>query len=369
MKTRRSSIDFGLFLTVLILLSLGLIMVLSASMPTAYNTNNDVYYIFKRQLLFAAVGFVGMFVAANIDYRLMGKFSPLFLIVSIVLLILVIIPGIGFESKGTYRWFKFGIFQFQPSEAAKLSIILFFSYSLSKRKDPLQSFFKGMMPYLLLLGLFAVLLLLEPHLSCTMIILSVAAIIMFIAGAKIRYFVILAVPAVAALGTVVAFVPYMRARVLSFINPWNDLQGDGWQAVQSLYAIGSGGLFGRGLGRSMQKFLYIPEPHNDFIFSVLAEELGFIGVLAVLLLFLIFIWRGLKIAMYAQDTFGSLVATGITAQIAVQSLLNIAVVTSSVPPTGVSLPFFSYGGTALVLLMFEIGILLNISRYGNNERI
>jgi cell division protein FtsW len=368
MKTKKT-IDFGLFITVLILLSLGLIMVLSASMPTAYNTNQDVYYIFKRQLLFAAIGFAGMFIAANIDYKLLGKLAPHLLILSIILLILVIIPGIGFESKGTYRWFKFGPLQFQPSEVAKLSVILFFSYSLSKRREQLQSFFKGMMPYLLLLGVFAVLLLLEPHLSCTMIVLCVAAIIMFTAGAKIRYFVILGLPAVVALGTVVAFVPYMRARVLSFVNPWNDLQGDGWQAVQSLYAIGSGGLFGRGLGRSMQKFLYIPEPHNDFIFSVLAEELGFIGVLAVLLLFLIFIWRGLKIAMNASDTFGSLVATGITAQIAVQSLLNVAVVTSSIPPTGVSLPFFSYGGTALVLLMFEIGILLNISRYGKNERI
>jgi len=365
----RKPFDFWIFISVLILLSLGIIMVFSASAPTAYNVNHDVYYILKKQLLYAVVGFVGMFLAANIDYKKWYKLSPLLLIASIVLLILVLVPGIGRETKDTWRWFYIGGFQFQPSELAKLAIIMFFSYSLSRRREQLNYFFKGMLPYLLLLAVFAGLLLLEPHLSCTLIIIAVAAIILFSAGAKISHFVILGTPAVLALTTVVAFVPYMRARVLSFLDPWKDLQGDGWQAVQSLYAIGSGGLFGRGLGRSMQKFLYIPEPHNDFIFSVLAEELGFIGVLAVLLLFLILIWRGIKVAMNAPDTFGSLVAVGITSLIAVQSLFNVAVVTSSVPPTGVSLPFFSAGGTSLALFMTEIGVLLNISRYANYERI
>lgn len=368
MKTRKP-FDFWIFLSVLVLLSLGIIMVFSASAPVAYNVNHDAYYILKSQMLFALIGFAGMFLAANIDYRKWNKLAPVLFVVSIVLLILVLIPGIGRETKGTWRWLYIGSFQFQPSELAKLAIIMFFSHSLSKRKDQLDSFFKGMFPYLLLIGVFAGLILLERHLSATIIVISVSAIMLFSAGARIRYFVVLGLPAVLGLSTVVAFVPYMRARVLSFLDPWKDLQGDGWQAVQSLYAIGSGGLFGRGLGRSMQKFLYIPEPHNDFIFAVLAEELGFIGVLAVMLLFMILIWRGFKVAMNAPDAFGSLLATGITSLIALQSLLNIAVVTSSVPPTGVSLPFFSAGGTALVLFMFEIGILLNISRYSNNERI
>jgi cell division protein FtsW len=359
--------DFWIFLSVLILLSMGIIMVFSASAPIAYNTYQDVYYILKKQLIYALIGFAGMFAAANFHYKKLYKLSPMLLIASIVLLILVLIPGIGRETKNTWRWLYFP-FQFQPSEIAKLAIVLFFSYSLSRRRDQIDLFFKGLLPYLLIIALFSGLLLLEPHFSCTIIIIAVSAIMLFSAGAKISHFVILGMPLVVGLASVVAFVPYMRARVLSFLDPWKHLQDDGWQAVQSLYAIGSGGLFGRGLGRSLQKFLYIPEPHNDFIFSILAEELGFIGVLAVLLLFLILIWRGIKVAMNAPDTFGSLLAIGITSIFAVQSLLNIAVVTSSVPPTGVSLPFFSYGGTSLVLFMGEIGILLNISRYSGYEK-
>mgnify|MGYP001441101584 FL=1 len=225
------------------------------------------------------------------------------------------------------------------------------------------------MPYLILMGIFAALLLWVPHLSCTMIILIVCSILLFSAGAKVKHFLIIATPAIAGLVALVLFVPYMRARVLSFLNPFEDPSGDGYQAIQSLYAIGSGGLFGRGLGKSLQKFLYLPEPQNDFIFSVLAEELGFIGVVAVILLFLIFIWRGIKVAMYAPDAFGSFTALGITSLISVQVILNIAVVTSSMPPTGVSLPFFSAGGTSLVILMTSVGILLNISKYANYERM
>jgi cell division protein FtsW len=368
MKSKKP-FDFWIFISVLILLSLGIIMVFSASAPISYNSYHDVYHILEKQLLYALIGFLGMFIAANVDYRKWEKLSRPLLVLSIVLLIMVRIPGIGREVKDTWRWLYIGPFQFQPSEVAKLAIVLFFSSSLSRRRDQLNYFFKGVVPYLFLIAVFAGLLLLEPHLSCTIIVIIVASILLFSAGAKIRHFVFLGIPAVAGLATVVAFVPYMRARVLSFLDPWKDLQGDGWQAVQSLYAIGSGGLFGRGLGRSMQKFLYLPEPHNDFIFSVLAEELGFIGVFSVLLLFIILIWRGIKIAVNAPDTFGSLVAVGITSLIAVQTLLNVAVVTSSIPPTGVSLPFFSYGGTSLIMFMGEVGILLNISRYANYERI
>ena len=363
--------DFWIFATVLILLSLGIVMVFSASAAYAYNyMHGDSYYFLKRQLLFGVLGFIAMMITANIDYKKLGKWSPIFLIGSIVLLMMVGIPGIGHVENGSRRWIYLGsLFHFQPSEIAKLSVVLFFAYSVSKRRDQLDSFFKGLLPYLLLIGVFALLLLIEPHLSCTIIITAVAGVILFSAGAKIKHFMMLALPAVAALGAAIMFSDYRRARFFSFLDPWKDLHGDGWQAVQSLYAIGSGGLFGRGLGRSLQKFLYIPEPQNDFILSVLAEELGFIGVLAVLILFLIFIWRGIKIAMNSPDVFGSLVAIGITTLVAVQVIVNVAVVTSSMPVTGMPLPFFSAGGTSLFFLMIGIGILLNISRYANYERM
>lgn len=369
MASNKKPFDFWIFITVLVLLSLGIIMVFSASSAYAYNYMHDTYYFLKAQLISALIGIIVMLFTIGIDYRKLGKLSPLLLVISIVLLILVRIPGIGRFINGSWRWIYIGPIHFQPSELAKFAIILFFSFSLSKRKEQLQYFFKGLLPYLLIICVTAVLLLIEPHKSCTILIGIVASIILFCAGAKISHFLILFLPVVTALGAIITFSEYSRSRVITFLDPFKDPQGDGWQVIQSLYAIGSGGLFGRGLGRSLQKFLYIPEPHNDFIFAVLAEELGFLGVLAVLLLFLILIWRGIKVSMYAPDTFGSLVALGITSLIAVQVLINVAVVTSSMPVTGMPLPFFSFGGTSLIFLMCGVGILLNISRYANYERI
>lgn len=366
-KTSKKPFDFLLFMTVLILLCLGTIMVFSAGAPHASNNMGDTYYFIKKQLMFMPLAFLAMFVTMNIDYRKLGKWSPVFLIGSILLLIFVIL--FGRELNGAKRWIFIGPLNFQPSEIAKLAVILFFSYSLSKRKNELNSFFRGFLPYLIILGIFGVLLLLEPHLSSTIVIFGVACVIMFTAGAKIWHFVVLSIPAIPGLIALIILSPYRLKRLVSFLDPFKDMQGDGYQVVQSLYAIGSGGLFGRGLGKSMQKFLYIPEPYNDFIFSILAEEMGFIGVVAVLLLFLVFIWRGVKIAANAPDVFGSLVAIGITSLVAIQVIINVAVVTSSMPVTGMPLPFFSHGGTSLVFLMSGIGILLNISRYANYDRI
>lgn len=362
--------DFWLFMTVLIMLSLGLIMVFSASAPTAQKEYNDIYYIIKSQLLYAVIGIIAMLFAANYDYHKYGKKTVMLMIGgSIFFLILVLIPGIGKEINGSWRWIYVGPFHFQPSEFAKLAMILFLAFSLSKRKRGLDSFVRDFVPYLFLIGIIAGLLLMETHLSATIIICSMAFLILFTGGAKVRHFLIIAAPSIAGLIAIITFTDYLAIRIKSFVDPWSDLQGAGWQTVQSLYAIGSGGIFGRGLGQSMQKFLYIPEPQNDYIFAILAEELGYIGVLAVMILFLIFIWRGIKIAMNAPDTFGSLIAVGITALIAVQSLLNVAVVSKAIPPTGVSLPFFSSGGTSLLLFLVEVGILLNISRYASYERI
>ncbi len=365
----RKPFDFWIFMTVLILLSIGIIMLFSASAPFSYSNFGDVYYMLKRQLFFTIIGFVVMIITMNVDYKIYEKYSTLLLAISIVLLALVRVPGIGVYENGAYRWIEVGPLRFQPSEIAKLGMIFFFSQSLSKRKDKLNYFFKDLFPYFLLMGIVAGLLLLEPHLSCIIIILVTTAIILFCAGAKIKHFIIISIPLAGCFAILIYFVDYMRARVLSFIDPWKDAQDKGYNAIQSLYAIGSGGLFGRGLGKSMQKFLYLPYPHNDFIFSVIAEELGFIGVLTIMILFLIFTLRGIKVAMNAPDLFGSLTAIGITSLITVQTVLNIAVATSSVPPTGVSLPFFSYGGTSLVLMMGAVGILLNISRYSNYSRL
>jgi len=361
--------DFWIFITVLLLLSLGIIMVFSASAPSAYVNKGNTYYFLNKQLIYGGLGIVAMLFISNIDYRKLGKLSPILFIICIVLLILVRIPGIGRYVNGAWRWIYIGPLSFQPSEFLKISVILFFSFSLSKRKEQLQYFFKGLLPYLLLIGLYSGLLLLEPHLSCTILLGLVCATILFSAGAKISHFVMLGAPAAAAFLAVVATMEHARQRVTTFLNPFADKQGDGWQIIQSLYAIGSGGWFGRGLGKSLQKFLYLPEPHNDFIFAVTAEELGFIGVVAILMLFLILIWRGVKVAMNAPDAFGSLTAIGITSLIAIQVILNVGVVTSSIPATGIPLPFFSAGGTNLTFLMCTIGILLNISKQANYERI
>ncbi len=366
-NSSKKPFDFLLFMTVLILLCLGSIMVFSAGAPHANNVMGDTYHFIKKQLMYLPLAFLAMFVTMNIDYRKLGKWSPVFMVGSIALLVLVLI--FGTEHNGAQRWIDLGVTEFQPSEIAKLAVILFFSYSLSKRKDEISSFFRGLFPYLLLLSVYGGLLIKQPHLSGTIVIFGVASIILFAAGAKIKHFVLLSFPAIAGLVVLIFAAPYRLKRLVSFIDPFKDIKGDGYQVVQSLYAIGSGGLFGRGLGKSMQKFLYIPEPYNDFIFSILAEEMGFIGVVAVLLLFLVFIWRGVKISVNAPDAFGSLVAIGITSLIAIQVIINVAVVTSSMPVTGMPLPLFSHGGTSLIFLMSGIGILLNISRYSNYDRI
>jgi len=366
----RKPIDFWIFYAVLILLAIGTIMVFSSSYYYAqYNIKSDAYHFFRKQLLMLALGFIAMFFTMNYDYRKLGKLSPIILVGTMCLLILVLIPGIGISRNGARRWISIAGQEFQPSEILKYAVILFFSYSLSKRQDKIKSFFNGLLPYLILMGFIAGLLLLEPHKSGTIIVLIVSAVILFCAGAKLSHFMIIGVPSVAGLAAIIMFSTYARDRVFSFLDPFKDASGDGYQAIQSLYAIGSGGLFGRGLGRSMQKLLFIPEPYNDFILSVLAEELGFIGVFTVMLLFLILIWRGIKVAMSAPDIFGTLVAVGITTLIGAQVIINVAVVTSSMPVTGMPLPFFSYGGTSLVFLMAGVGILLNISRYAKYDRI
>lgn len=362
--------DFWIFAAVILLLSLGTIMVFSSSYYTSVKQAGNSFSMIKPQLIYMVISIIVLVITMNYDYRRWGKISPILLAGSIGLLILVLIPGVGKELNGAQRWLGVGNKTFQPSELAKLSLIMFLSFSLAKRREVLQSFTKGLLPYLALIGFICGLVLIEPHLSGTIIIAFTGFIILFCSGAKISHFVALALPVIlAGIGAIIV-APYRFDRVKAWLDPFNAMykKDESWQIVQSLLAIGSGGIFGRGLGQSMQKYLYIPEPYNDYIFAVLAEELGFMGSLVVMLLFLVFIWRGIKVAMNAPDTFGSLMATGITSLIGLQFLFNVAVVTNSIPSTGISLPFFSAGGTSLIFLMFGVGVLLNISRYAKYER-
>ena len=360
----KNPIDFTLLITILLLLSIGLIMVLSASSPSALSESGSSYSYFFRQAIFAVAGLFMMWVISNIDYRFYQKYYKLVYIVAFLLLLAV--PIIGREVNGAKRWIYITeSLSFQPSEIVKLLMIIFYSAILVKNRDELNKYGKGFLKHLVFLAPIIGLLLIQPHFSASIVIIGIVAIMMIIAGCKFWHFLVtgavVGVPGVIAL---ILLEPYRLERVTTFLDPWKDATGSGWQVIQSLYAIGSGGLFGAGLGESKQKYLYIPEPHNDFIFSILAEELGFIGCAIVIILFGIFIWRGILIAMKSPDMFGSLMAIGITAQIEIQVIINNAVVTSSMPATGMPLPFFSYGGTSLFILLCEMGILLNISKAG-----
>ena len=352
--------DFTLLITIIALLGIGLVMVLSASSPSALAEQADSYYYFKKQLQFGVLGIIAMFAISKIDYRFYQKYYKWAWILSFIALVLVKV--IGRTINGSQRWIYIGSFSIQPSELVKILIIIFYAGILVKNRDELSKFGKGFVKHFFMVLPIIGLLLLQPHFSASVVILGIVAIMMIVAGCKFKHFLAASSILIPIVIVIVIIEPYRLQRVTTFLDPWQDATGDGWQVIQSLYAIGSGGLFGVGLGESKQKYLYIPEPHNDFIFSIVGEELGFLGCALILILFAILIWRGVLIAMKVPDMFGSLVAVGITTMVAIQVIINVAVVTSSMPATGMPLPFFSYGGTALFILLCEMGILLNISR-------
>ncbi len=364
LKIRGSQPDFWLLLSIIILLGLGTMMVFSASTASSYSMSDQStsYDILIKQFIFAILGIGLMFFMSFVDYKLIGKFTLLIYAGSIGLLGLV--PLIGVIHNGARRWLNFGI-EFQPSEIFKIAVVLFLAYVFSTPKIREKAVtLWGILIYMAPVGVGLLLLILQPHVSCIIIIGCVMLVMMFIGGVKPATFILMF--GLAAALVIIVFTQdqfsYIVERVFAFRNPEADPSGDGYQIMQSLYAIGSGGLFGRGLGQGVQKYLYLPEPYNDFILSILAEELGFFGVFIVIALFAVFVWRGYKISICAPDKFSSLVACGITTIIAVQATMNIAVVTSSMPVTGISLPFFSYGGTSLSIMMASMGILLNISK-------
>ena len=359
----RGSIDVPFLLLVLLLLTIGVVMVLSASFARAYYsaaTKHTATFYFTRQLFFAVTGVAIMLLASRFPIGFYRRFAGVLLLFSVVMLLLVLVGGE--RANGARRWFKIGSITFQPSEIAKIAVILFEAQLICRFKEKMGTFRYGVLPFALTAGVIIGLLVLEPHLSASIIIILVTAVMMFIGGARLFWF-ILGGGAVA-LGGVIAInvLHYSGERVSAWLDPFADTSDTGYQIVQSLYAIGSGGLSGLGLGNGRQKYLYLPEEHNDFIFSVVCEELGFIGAALILILFALLISRGFYLAMHCKDRYSFLVCTGTTALLAIQVILNVAVVTNLIPCTGISLPFFSYGGTALWLQLAEMGIILSISR-------
>ncbi len=366
-KGEAGGIDPVFLILVLCLLTFGLIMVASASYVSALHKYDDSYHYIKRQLIFAVVGVAAMLILPRFDYHFFRKFIPYLLVGSVILLILVLIPGIGIEGGGARRWLGFGGFTFQPSEIAKLGIIATFASYMAANSKKMKDFKVGILYPAIVLGVVCLLVAVETHISGAILIFAVGAVMIFVGGANLKWFLGIGFSGAAALAGFAWLTPYARTRIETMMNPEADPTGAGFQTMQSLYAIGSGGLLGLGLGQSRQKYLYIPEPQNDYIFSIVCEELGFIGAMMVIVLFVLLIWRGFVIAYHAKDKFGSLLVVGIISRVAIQTILNIGVVTNSIPPTGISLPFFSYGGTALMMLLFEMGIVLAVSRFSRLE--
>ncbi len=358
----RGAFDLPFFLLTLLILLIGVVMVLSASFARAYYKDGNAMGIFVRQLGFAGLGIALMLVLSRLPSTFYRRMSLPLLVVTGFMLALVPFLGTGKEEVGANRWFNLGFTTFQPSEIAKIAIILFFANLICVYRNKMKTFRYGVAPFAGILAVTVLLLLLEPHLSASVIIIAIGAIMMFAGGTRLWVFGLgIAVVGVAGF-VVVNFFPYASSRITVWQDPWSDPLNKGLQTIQSLYAIGSGGLTGLGLGQGRQKYMYLPEEHNDFIFSIVCEELGFIGAMLILALFAVLIIRGYWLALHARDRFGSLVIIGITSLLAIQVFLNVAVVTNLVPCTGISLPFFSYGGTALLIQLGEMGIVLSISR-------
>lgn len=363
--------DIWFLVILLCLLCYGLLMLFSAGYAVALYRRGDAYIYIRPQLLFAALGAAAMYALSLLDYHIWHRLAWPVLGVSLVLLVIVLFMP---EYNGCKRWIVLpGLGTLQPSEIAKFAVVLVFAHIISLNHDRMQTFSTGVLPFLVILGAVAVLMLLEPHLSGTLLILGIGAVLMFVGGTGLRWFALAAAAGIASIAAAVVLmpdlVPYAMSRLTSWRDPFADPLGEGHQTIQSLYAIASGGAAGLGLGNSRQKYLYVPEPQNDFIFSILCEELGFAGAALVVVLFLLLFLRGMSIAVRARDKFGALLAVGFVVQVVLQAVLNIAVVTNTIPNTGISLPFFSSGGTSLMMLLGEMGIVLSVSRQADAGKI
>ncbi len=355
--------DSGILFAVLALLGIGLVMVYSSSSVKAEMIYEDGFYFLKRQASWAVIGVALMFFFSKIDYWILKKWAKIVFAANLLLLVLVLVPGIGRVVNGAQRWIGFGSFAVQPSEFMKMAFVLFLAWSLCRSLEHIGDFWRGLAPRLALLGLVFALVMLQPDMGTSLAIAGTVIVMLFAAGAKVWHLAGLAASALPLLGVMIWVAPYRLKRITSFLDPFADPQGSGYHIIQSLYALGSGGLFGLGLGRSRQKFFYLPEQHTDFIFAIIGDELGYLGGLVIIALFALLAWRGFMVATNAPDSFAGLMAVGITAMIVVQGAINIGVVTSSMPITGIPLPFLSYGGSSLLPTMAGVGILLNISKH------
>ncbi len=358
---KMGEMDYTLLFLVILIVVVGLIMLLSASAPSGKRIYDDSYYYFKRQLLFVVFGFVGMIIVSRINLKNIIPYVPKMFWICVALLVLVLIPGIGVEVNGSRRWLAIPFVQLQPSELMKPVIAMYIAYLVKNKVVDLKDM-RGNLLCAAFVGLVALLLMLETHLSGTMVIVGIALCVMIAGGTPVKP-ILLGMAGVFVLVFIyLQFDPIRMARVTSLFDPFADAQGTGYQISQSIYAIGSGRLFGLGLGESVQKYSNLPEPYNDFIFSIICEELGFFGTTIIILLFAALFLQAMRIALKAPDLWSSLTCIGIASQIGIQTVLNMGVAVSIIPNTGVSLPFFSYGGTSVLTLLLEMGILLNISR-------
>ena len=362
--------DMPFLIILMLILVIGRGCMYSASYAYAfYWYDGDSYYFIKRQLAFAVLGVVAMLMISTIDYHVLHKFSWVLWIVSLALLVVAYIMP---SSTGIHRWIRIpGIGQFQPSEVAKFALIVLYAHLVSLNHKKMKTFTKGYLPFMAILGITCGLVFIEPHLSGTMLLLGIGLILMYVGGTRLVYLLGTIGIGGAAAGYMIFGMGYEKDRIDVWLKPLEMFTKDkdmAWQTVQSLYAIGSGGLMGQGLGNSRQKHLFLPEPQNDFIFSIVCEELGFIGAVLIIILFGLLVWRGFVIGMKAPDKFGSMLAIGLTGQIGLQVAFNVAVVTNTIPNTGISLPFFSYGGTSLVMLLAQMGVVLSVSRSIQTEK-
>lgn len=368
-RIQRGGIDLPFAVLVLLLLTIGLIMLFSASYANAYYYEGNSFKYITSQLIFAAVGVVAMFAASLVDYHIFHRFAWLIYGLCIVLLVVVLFMP---EINNAKRWIILPAGgTFQPSEIAKFAIVILFAHIISHNYNNMKKLKTGILPFAVLYGIVAGLMMMQPHLSGTILIGIIAATLIFVGGADAKWFVtagIVGVIALIGITLIPGVISYASSRLAYWLDPFSDAKGKGFQTIQSLYAIGSGGLMGVGIGNSRQKYLYLPEPQNDFVFAIVCEELGFIGAALIVVLFALLVWRGFVIAARAKDRFGALIAIGLTTQVGIQAILNIMVVTNTIPNTGISLPFFSYGGTALLMLLGEMGVILSVSRHTSLEK-
>jgi len=360
----RPTPDIALLVTTLVLLVLGVEMVYSASFVVAQSEFQDDTYFLTKQVMWAGIALVAMVVAAAIDYHRLERISGLLMLLALGALVVVLLPGIGSSSYGAQRWISLGgVLQVQPSEVAKLALIVYMSSWLARKGPRVKELTYGFIPFALIMMAVTALIMAQPDMGTSFVVVVTAACIFFVAGANLLHFLVAAAGGVVGFAYLIVEAGYRQDRLQAFLNPWADPRDTGWHTIQTLIALGSGGITGLGLGASRQKFYYVPNAHTDAIFSIIGEELGLVGAAAVILLFGVLAWRGFRIAFRAPDAFGRLLATGVTCLIVVQALTNIAVVTNTVPYTGITLPFISFGGNSLVVSMVGVGLLLAISRY------